>query len=538
MSHTLRHGRRLGVALLVTIVTIAASCGDSGGGAKTSAATTAGGAAASTVPATTAPVAIDPDASIVIGNTFLATTLDPQLANTNSAGNNWLYDRLINFDGTDRTKLNPGLATSWEVSDDQKTLTFHLRAGVTFNDGTPFDGTAVQKSFERGKTLPGSIAASTLAEITAIDLPDPMTVKLTLSIADATLVQMLATPRGAIISPKAIDAKTDLSSSDHGAGTTPYQVAAFTSGQLFAVERRPDARPYWDPNAWKLKRIEVRNVTDGDAQLNGLATGALDIASLTSPAAQAQRVTSSGVKLYPIDSTTVMTFNMRDTRAGFASQDVRRAIAQAVNFKALADSGALGDCTYSSQLLTPGDPGYIQGYAPLPFDAAKAKAVLTKPFSFELTVTSNPRDSAAGQYIQEQLKPYGIDVKLVTRTLTEALKSFGDGSLDAYASANGRTGPDATSMLNNAYLQFYNAAGAQQKAGIAATINQINAMKLGSDQRKAALEQLNRDTQEQAWEIPICLTQTLWGVSSKMVGPPVGWAQNSFDARYWAVRKS
>src|SRR5258708_28557454 len=129
MSHTLRHGRRLGVALLVTMVTIAASCGDSGGGAKTSAATTSGGAAASTVPATTAPVAIDPDASIVIGNTFLATTLDPQLANTNSAGNNWLYDRLINFDGTDRTKLNPGLATSWEVSDDQKPLTFHLRAG-------------------------------------------------------------------------------------------------------------------------------------------------------------------------------------------------------------------------------------------------------------------------------------------------------------------------------------------------------------------------------------------------------------------------
>src|SRR6202008_491891 len=120
--------------------------------------------------------------------------------------------------------------------DDQKSITFHLRAGVNFNDGTPFDGTAVQKSFERGKTLQGSIAASTLVKITAITVTDPMTVKLTLSDADSTFIQMLATPRGAIISPKAIDAKTDLSSSDKGAGTTPYQVAAFQSGQLFAVE--------------------------------------------------------------------------------------------------------------------------------------------------------------------------------------------------------------------------------------------------------------------------------------------------------------
>jgi peptide/nickel transport system substrate-binding protein len=83
--------------------------------------------------------------------------IDPSSANSNEIAliaN--VYEALVRYvpgvDGADAT-IEPSLATSWSVSDDQLTWTFKLREGVTFHDGTPFTSEAVKYSIERTQAL-------------------------------------------------------------------------------------------------------------------------------------------------------------------------------------------------------------------------------------------------------------------------------------------------------------------------------------------------------------------------------------------------
>ena len=92
------------------------------------------------------------DNSVVYGQSIAVTGLDP----ANGAFTNYpagyevafaLYDRLVTFDGD--LDIQPQLAERWEISPDQTAVTFHLRSGVTFHDGTPFDAEAVKYNVER-----------------------------------------------------------------------------------------------------------------------------------------------------------------------------------------------------------------------------------------------------------------------------------------------------------------------------------------------------------------------------------------------------
>jgi len=90
-----------------------------------------------------------------------------------------LCDKLIDYD----TKLayQPQLATAWKWADDQKSITFTLRQGVTFHDGEPFDAAAVKYNMERKLTLPESRRKSEINEIVGVDVIDAHTVRFNLS---------------------------------------------------------------------------------------------------------------------------------------------------------------------------------------------------------------------------------------------------------------------------------------------------------------------------------------------------------------------
>ena len=108
----------------------------------------------------TAAADVDPDAVFRFGDTLPITTLDPHKA-TGAGYNVWLfpvYDRLVHVGPDGSTQ--PGLATDWSFSDDGLTLTMHLREGVTFQDGTPFDADAVKANIERGQTLETSAVSA------------------------------------------------------------------------------------------------------------------------------------------------------------------------------------------------------------------------------------------------------------------------------------------------------------------------------------------------------------------------------------------
>ena len=73
--------------------------------------------------------------------------LNPHLYSPNQMyAQNMLYEPLVRYDAGG--KIVPWLAERWDISPDWRTYTFHLRQGLTFSDGTPFDAAAVKANFE------------------------------------------------------------------------------------------------------------------------------------------------------------------------------------------------------------------------------------------------------------------------------------------------------------------------------------------------------------------------------------------------------
>ena len=117
---------------------------------------------------------------LVMGVTAEPETLDPHITVDN---NSWraiyyCYDRLVEYEGG-TTKLRPGLAESWEISDDGLTYTFHLRKGISFIDGTPFNAEAVKFNFDRLFAI-GKGPAGIFEFIKLVEVVDEYTVKFTL----------------------------------------------------------------------------------------------------------------------------------------------------------------------------------------------------------------------------------------------------------------------------------------------------------------------------------------------------------------------
>ncbi|TMK47632.1 MAG: ABC transporter substrate-binding protein, partial [Actinobacteria bacterium] len=139
-----------------------------------------------------------------------------------------VYQGLVDYK-PDSTTIEPVLATSWDISPDGLTYTFHLRNGVTFQDETPFNSAAVKASFQR-RTNVNSAPAYMLAQVADMQTPDPMTFVVKLKSVVTPFMDYVASSWGPkIISPKALG---DNAGNDHAQtwaktnadGTGPYKL--------------------------------------------------------------------------------------------------------------------------------------------------------------------------------------------------------------------------------------------------------------------------------------------------------------------------
>jgi peptide/nickel transport system substrate-binding protein len=124
--------------------------------------------------------------TFVVARTGDVDKLDPQLATAFQTIETLglVYSTLVTTDNSGT--IVPGLASKWTTSADGKTVTFTLRTGVKFQDGTPFSSADVKASLERildQKT--GAVARSNLLAIQTVDAPDAATVVLHLAAPSA-----------------------------------------------------------------------------------------------------------------------------------------------------------------------------------------------------------------------------------------------------------------------------------------------------------------------------------------------------------------
>lgn len=340
-----------------------------------------------------------------------------------------IFEPLFALDATFTPR--PQLAESYELSDDQLTLTITLREDVPFHNGEIMDSGDVQASLERWLQVSSS-GMGQAGYISSIEAPDESTIVINLDAPSYSLVGALAgSVQQAIVLPEEIVAEvgTDLLSDDQLIGTGPYEFAEYTPGQNVRLTRFEDYASR-DEQDWGgaagakgqyVDEIEYVFVADDAQRLNGLRTGqwnwAQTIALDEADAARedpALTVVESATHLMP-----TLLLNHNDTRA---TNDllVREALNLAIDKEALAIAAYGPDWLWQ---LTPGlvPPTNERMFSDVgqevfeAYDPERAQELFEEAGVDQLTIYSTQTYSQfynMAVTIQAALAEIGIDVEI------------------------------------------------------------------------------------------------------------------------------
>lgn len=343
-----------------------------------------------------------------------ASTFDPHFC-TDSATeifNKNMYNNLVKFNS--EMELLPDLAESWEVSADSLTWTFKLRQGVKFHDGTPFNAQAVKTSFERVLNPDtGSPRRSVLEIIDQVEVVDENTVNITTKTPCGSLLQQLAHPVGAIISPTALETYGDEYSS-HPVGTGPFKYVEWKIGEELVLERNED---YFD-GAPQVAKVYFRVVPEDATRSLLLQSNSADIA-MRLPVTEIERL-ENNPEIAISESDTVMTMYvaLNNNKGVLKDVKVRQAMNYAVDKSIIVKDILGGLATVADAPISP----YTWGYAAIndyPHDVEKAKQLLAEagyPDGIELELWTPVgrylMDTQVSENLQAQWAEAGINVKI------------------------------------------------------------------------------------------------------------------------------
>ncbi|HEY5730361.1 MAG TPA: ABC transporter substrate-binding protein, partial [Anaerolineales bacterium] len=184
-------------------------------------------------------------------------------------------DGLLNSVPGSAGEVEPALAERYDVSEDGTEFTFHLRSGVVFPDGTPFNADAVVFSFERIAAIDNDENAGFLytAYASGVEKVDDMTVKVTFNAPYAFAAQLVATNPWKILNPNAWSA-TERGTENTACGIGPYVIESFAEGEEAVFV----ANESYYGTAPKVSKVVVRYFADSSTMALALQSGEIDIA--------------------------------------------------------------------------------------------------------------------------------------------------------------------------------------------------------------------------------------------------------------------
>jgi peptide/nickel transport system substrate-binding protein len=348
----------------------------------------------------------------VIAMTLEPPGLDPTAGAASAIGEVVHYNVLetltkIDSDGS----IKPLLAQSWTVTPDNKTWAFKLRQGVSFHNGEPFNAAAVRFSFERavaaGSTNKDKAVFANIAHFAATD---DHTVILTLKNPNPDFLFQLGQTTASIVEPKSA-----ATNNTQPVGTGPYKLESWNKGSSVVLARWDS---YRDAKSVKLKRVTIRFISDAAAQVAAMLSGDVDAFPRVAAArslAQFQNDKRFQVLIGGGRSKTILAINNK--RKPLDDVRVRRAIAMAVDRKAVIDGAADGFGTPIGSFYVPGAPGYVDltavnAYAPDKSRALLKEAGVAQPLELSLKLPPTPYARQGGEVIAAQLAKVGITAKI------------------------------------------------------------------------------------------------------------------------------
>lgn len=350
---------------------------------------------------------------LTIGRREDGTTMDP--IKTAQNVDFWvfsnMYDVLVRVDRTG-TKLEPGLAESWTVSDDQLTYTFKMR-DAKFSDGSPITAEDAAFTIKRIRDNKESLWGATYTVVKDAVAKDDKTLVVSLNQPTAPFLATLAMPGISILSKKAVEAD-EAGMSDHPISSGAFIMKEWKRGDKVVLEKNPN---FWQADRVSLDGVEWISVPDDNTRVLKLQAGELDCAIFVpfSRIGELQEDAKLNVLLDP--STREDHLLINHEHGALAKKEVRQALDMAIDKKAIIDTVTFGVGTVANSYIPAGALYYYKDNLQRPYDPAKAKEMLAAAGASDLTLqynveAGNEVDEQIAVLIQQQLAAAGIIVSI------------------------------------------------------------------------------------------------------------------------------
>jgi peptide/nickel transport system substrate-binding protein len=376
--------------------------------------------------------------------------LDPTLART-FVGRivfSSLCDKLFDLD--EKLNIVPMLATSYEWSADNKTLTLKLRPGVTFHDGEKFDAAAVKFNIERHKNMAGSSRRGELSPVASVDVVDPLTVRINLTAPFAPLLALLTDRAGMMVSPKAAAAAGD----KFGANPVcsgPFKFVERVAQDRIVLERFP---AYWNKGQIFFDRVTFLPIVDATVRLANLRSGQLDFIERLAGSDVAGVKSDARLKVTSIVEIGYQGLTINVGKSDVAQKNplgrdprVREALELSLDRDGMVQVAMDGEASPGNQWVAPSNRYYGKS-APMPKrDVARAKKLLAEAGvpnpSFTMMTPNDSGTQKLAQVVQGMAKEAGFDIKIQATEFATSLNLADKGQFEAYLLAwSGRADPD------------------------------------------------------------------------------------------------
>ena len=419
-------------------------------------------------------------------------SLDPQVTSARSSLQvlENVLDKLVALDP--QGKVIPSLATSWDVSSDGLTWTFHLRHDVKFSNGRPMTAKDVVYTYTRMlDPATGSGQKYLLGSTQKVTAVDDYTVQFHLKTPNVALPAHLAAQASTgIIAKESVDNGTIKT---QPIGTGPFMIADYQPGTEVVLKKNPY---YWKKGLPYLDEVDIKIITDESVRQTGLIAGDVDWAISVPPQSLDQLKNDKNVVVDKTSAGAYWYIGVNLKHKPLDDVRVRHAIAYAINRQDITTAMTFGTGVPTQDPI-PSSSAWAYNYAPYSYDPAKAKQLLADagyPNGFRMQImptTQYPESVRGAQVIQQELGAIGIRVTIKNLEWAQWLQEEGKGNYDTYVcSWNGLVDPYDFFYAQHRTGQVFNFTG-YSNPKVDKLLDEGNVTQ-GFDKRKAIYQQVNK----------------------------------------------
>ncbi len=494
---------------------------------------------------TTAPIPAVDDGRPQDGGT-LVRRLESDVVTINPITVSTIYDRwVVEYLFTPLIYLDqdlqpiPGLAESWDISDDGKVYRFELNEKATFSDGTPVRASDVlftlQKIVDPASEAMQIVGAFEYLDLTKTKVIDDHTIEIAFR---EPLASQLIRFNDVNVIPEHVYSKgnfrTDFNATAVGSG--PYRLVKREAGKEIVVERRED---FWGQKP-PLQRVVFKVIADHGTAWNALRHGDIDETRMASDLWLRESTNPELTKIIDFKRFYTLSYNFiawngRDPLLG--DKRVRRALAMCIPIEAVIQQLYHGTARAMTGPFTPDDFAYNPTIPAIRYDPEGARRLFTnagwldanndgvldkdkKPFKLEMVIMSGSQTTNQfAQMVQAEMKKVGVDLELNTIEPSVAIQRILSGNYQAaYLGFDLDNDPDPFNILHSSQFPNHGQNFAYYSNPEVDRLIVAARKELDRSKRKDMywrIHEIVADEQPYTWTIQV---SSKWGMSKRVRG--------------------